>query len=189
MLQITIGSTYLAAALAKIFSRASLESLFVQLGMSSGVSRRLSDATPFMEATVAGALLLSRGLLPGIASVLLSAGFIATLTILLRRRLGVSCRCFGALDHGPVSYATLCRAVGLGLASLTVVAAGLAQHDPAISVNHFGRTEFILGTILALTYIHVFAIIDRILVIRRYRRSESSAGPMTVLLPPEMSMR
>ncbi len=123
---IVLASVFAVSGTAKARDLAGTTTAAGSLGVPASLSRIVARLLPFVELTLAVALLV--GLLvsvvrrvAAIGAVLLLSAFTVAMARTLRRGQAPVCRCFGTLSERPISSETIVR--NLALASLAAVSA------------------------------------------------------------------
>lgn len=163
-LQGVVGAIFLAAAVAKSASRASVTPFLTALGFSSAARALVARMLPMAEGGIG--LLLIVGVIPLVSctgAAILSLAFVVALASASKAGIKEGCRCFGILDGQDHSSLAMVRAALLLLAatvlSLLQVHAGFRWM--AASWIHSPLSPA-LGVLVGVALILAFALLEQV---------------------------
>jgi peroxiredoxin/uncharacterized membrane protein YphA (DoxX/SURF4 family) len=123
--RIVLSVVFLVAAVGKFMDLRGSRASLVGFGLPERAANVLGTVLPVAELAVALALLPQPSAQWGaIGGLILLLGFIAGITVSLRRGEAPDCNCFGAIHSAPVSRTTLARNIGLAAVAVVIVGWG-----------------------------------------------------------------
>lgn len=150
-----VGTVFLIAAVAKLATRTSLRPFLDALALPPVAARLIAILAPPAEAACGVALLAGVATWPAAAATGLSIGFAAILVVARQSGVSVGCSCFGPLDSGALSPASVIRAVLLAAACCSLLAVDLsgALGSGHLSGSYTGVMSLVLGAVAGLAFV------------------------------------
>lgn len=165
-----VGVTLAGSGAAKMTSQVAFRAYLVELGASRQLAIPLGLGICAVEVVVGGLLLVDIGT-PWVAfaAAVLTLGFVLIHVVGLRRGVGASCRCFGAVDTDMSPLVSLGRAVVLVAVVLPLAYAIWHGATPAS-----GATDpyvVTTGLMSACTYVLISLLVNEL--VRKFRRDRA----------------
>lgn len=166
--QVVLGATFAISGTSKLVASQGFLVALESSGISKRIAQNVGSLLPVTELTVANLLLLTTGLLLQLVlgiTALVIISFAAWTVHVLRRRVNISCGCFGPTGK-TVSASTLVR----NLVLLAVVGVGfVASTEHGEILHHFGRATVpsVIGLEAIVILLTAFASVRRDLVLSR----------------------